>query len=383
MTTHISLLLAVSALFPAWMPSLSAADLQAPLRVVRAVGPEGRGNAEAAAAWREITRAGGGDLPVVLAGMDGANALAENWLRAAVETIAARELAGGRPLPMKDLEDFVADRRHSDRARRLALDFIVRVDSARGEQLITGMLDDPANAIRRDAVQLAMKDAAQAAAAGNASAAKNRYRAALLAAREADQVDAIAKSLRDLGETVDLQGVFGWVTEWKVVGPFDNSGRGGFAIEFPPERELKFDAEYEGKGGPVRWRTASATNEYGMVDLNVPLGALKEVCAYACADFVATKAQPAEIRLGCQNAWKVWFNGKLLFGRDEYHRGMEIDQYRLPVELQAGRNTILVKLCQNEQREEWTVGWEFQLRVTDAQGTPIVSVRENIAPASK
>jgi len=36
-----------------------------------------------------------------------------------------------------------------------------------------------------------------------------------------------------------------------------------------------------------------------------------------------------------------------------------------------GRNTILVKVCQNEQTEDWTKEWEFQLRVTDDLGTPI------------
>jgi hypothetical protein len=32
-----------------------------------------------------------------------------------------------------------------------------------------------------------------------------------------------------------------------------------------------------------------------------------------------------------------------------------------------------VKLTQNEQKEEWTKEWEFQMRLTDALGTPIAS----------
>jgi hypothetical protein len=43
--------------------------------------------------------------------------------------------------------------------------------------------------------------------------------------------------------------------------------------------------------------------------------------------------------------------------------------------LKAGRNVILVKCCQNEQKEDWTKSWDFQLRVTDVQGTPVVSTR--------
>jgi hypothetical protein len=62
-------------------------------------------------------------------------------------------------------------------------------------------------------------------------------------------------------------------------------------------------------------------------------------------------------------------------GRDEYHRGAEIDQYRLKAELGPGRKVILVKVCQNEQKEDWTKEWEFQLRITDALGAPIASAR--------
>ncbi|MFM8422224.1 MAG: hypothetical protein ACKOEQ_19150 [Verrucomicrobiota bacterium] len=116
-------------------------------------------------------------------------------------------------------------------------------------------------------------------------------------------------------------------------------------------------------------------NEYGLVDLNGPLGMLKEVTGYAHAEFWSDDARDVEVRLGCKNGWKVWVNGTLLFGRDEYHRNMEIDQYRMPVRLRKGRNEILVKCCQNEQTEEWTKEWEFQLRLTDAQGTPVRSSR--------
>ena len=125
----------------------------------------------------------------------------------------------------------------------------------------------------------------------------------------------------------------------------------------------------------MKWQDFRTTGDYGLVDLNKPCGALKEVTGYAYTEFYADKARPVELRLGCKNGWKVWLNGKLLFGRDEYHRGMEIDQYRLAGELKPGKNTILVKLTQNEQTEKWTVEWEFQMRITDALGTPIASAK--------
>ncbi len=101
----------------------------------------------------------------------------------------------------------------------------------------------------------------------------------------------------------------------------------------------------------------------------------KSAVGYAAADFFSESDRPAEIRIGCKNGWKVWLNGELLFARDEYHRGAKLDQYKLPCQLKKGKNMILVKCCQNEQKEQWTVEWEFQLRVCDATGTAILAER--------
>jgi hypothetical protein len=70
----------------------------------------------------------------------------------------------------------------------------------------------------------------------------------------------------------------------------------------------------------------------------------------------------------------------LLFGRDEYHRGIRIDQYILPIQLKRGKNTLLVKACQNEQEQDWTVQWQFQLRICDSTGTAIHSTDRKPTP---
>ena len=72
-----------------------------------------------------------------------------------------------------------------------------------------------------------------------------------------------------------------------------------------------------------------------------------------------------------------------MFGRDEYHRGMRIDQYRIPVQLKAGENSILIKLCQNEQTEEWTVQWQFQLRVCDSSGAAVLAQNRKPTPEAQ
>jgi len=352
-----------------------AASVPDAIRTLKAIGPEGRGNAEAAGAWQELSNADARQLTVILAGMDGADDLALNWLRTAVDVVATRQLSMGGKLPIEALEKYIKDTRHHPRSRRLAYELVQRGDSQAAQQMLPGMLDDPSTELRRDAVQQVVDDAAGLRRSGRTNDAVSRFQTALKSARDVDQVEAIAKQLKELGHQVRLPSVFGWLTTWKVVGPFDSTGGAGFEKVYPPETGVDLKAEYDGQSGKVRWQDLQAKGDYGLVDFNAPFGSLKGAAGYAYHEFYSDQARPAELRLGCKNAWKIWVNGQFLFGRDEYHRGMEIDQYRLNAQLKSGRNTILVKLCQNEQKEDWTKEWEFQLRVTDALGTPIRSAK--------
>src|SRR5262245_34198439 len=87
---------------------------------LRTVGKEDAGNAEAQKAWRELVRRGPEVLPALLAVWDEADPVAANWLRTAVDAIAEREAQAGRPLPVRQLEAFVTEKRHAGAARRLA-----------------------------------------------------------------------------------------------------------------------------------------------------------------------------------------------------------------------------------------------------------------------
>ncbi len=349
-------------------------SLREPVAAVRAVSAEGRGNVAAAAAWQKLAGTDAKHIPALLTAMDGANDYALNWLRSAIETIADRQ-RGALAESVAALERFLGDTGHSPRARRLAFELLTRADATKASALLPGFLNDPGNELRRAAVQQLADAAAAKAKAGDKAVAVGDFQKALAAAREADQIEGIAKQLTELGEKVDLQKTFGWVTRWKVIGPFDNTGGAGFNQAFAPEQGLEFSAETDGLKGKVSWRDFESKSDYGLVDFNQPFTSLKSVTGYAAAEFWSDSARPVEVRLGCKNGWKVWLNGKFLFGRDEYHRGVEIDQYRLAAQLQPGRNVILVKCLQNEQTEDWTKEWEFQLRVTDAQGTPIVSTK--------
>lgn len=355
-----------------------AADLSPHLAPILAVGPEGKGNAEASAAWQKLTAAAdASSLPELLKAMNGAGDLSANWLRGAVSVIAQR--ADGK-LPLDAIKAVATDTKNSPAGRALAFDLIRRTDKAQWDALVPGLLHDPSAELRREPVSRLLEE-------GKTAATTAPLRKALEAARDEDQIKAAAEALREKGETVDLPRHFGFLMDWHVIGPFDNRKRAGYDTAFPPETSVDLTAQYEGrevKAGEksvAKWVPFTSSHQFGMLDFNKPVGMHKEVTGYAFTTFNSPDERDAELRLGCKNAWKVWCNGKLLFARDEYHRGAQIDQYRLPVKLKKGPNTILVKCCQNEQTETWTVEWEFQMRVCDATGTAILATDRKPTPA--
>lgn len=354
---------------------------QESLKTILEVGPQGQGNAAASAAWRTLSSADSAAIIPLLEAMNQANPLALNWLRSALETIVDRDVAAGRTPSLDALGGFLFDTSQNPRARRLAFELIRRGAPGAADKLVPGLLNDPAVELRRDAVAWLIGQADASKASGDEAGAALLYEQAVRAARDVDQIKQLTGTLEKMGRKVDLPRHFGFLMEWKVLAPFDNTDRAGFDTVFPPENEIRPDATYPGKSGQVAWRDLASADPYGMVDLNKLFPELaKEVTGYAYTEFDSAEARPAELRLGCKNAWKVWLNGKLLFGRDEYHRGARVDQYQMPVELKKGKNAILVKLCQNEQKETWTVEWQFQLRVCDGTGTAILSQDRSPTP---
>jgi hypothetical protein len=363
----VALLLAVSAM-------LSGAELSETLKTIKSVGPEGKGNAQAAAAWKQLAAGRASSIPTILAALDDANPLAANYLRNAIETIAQRELQQEGKLPAAELEAFLKETRHEPRARRLAFDLLARADKTAPDRLIPGMLNDSSVELRRDAVQRLIAQGDKQFAQQKPDDAKATFAAALAGARDDDQVQIIKKRLEGLGEKVDLPRHFGFLMTWQLVAPFDNTEKKGLNTVYPPEQGIDLNAEYEGKEGmKIRWSPHTTDNEYGIVDVAKALSSFKGAVSYATTEFVSDKEQPVELRLGTPNSWKVWLNGELLFSREEYHRGMSLDQYKMRGTLHPGRNVILVKVCQNEQKEEWAQRWQFQLRVCDAAGTAVLS----------
>jgi hypothetical protein len=359
-------------LLATFMAALGVASAKDPARLVariKAVGKEGEGNAGAARAWKDLVDLGPGALEAILTALDNADARSANWLRSAVDAVAEKALAAGKPLPAERLEAFVCDRKHSGPARRLAYEWLVKVDAGAPGRLLPGMLDDPGAELRRDAVAVVLTRAQELLDKGKEDEARAAFKKALTFARERDQVVLVADRLKKLGVDIDVTARLGFITRWSVAGPFDNSKGVGFDTVFGPEKKVDRAAVYKGKeGSPVRWTEHVTSQPMGLVDFNKVIGPLHGVTAFAHVVVTSPGERPVELRAASNNALRIYLNGKEVFFREEYHHGKVLDQHVARGALKAGRNEILVKVCQNEQTETWAQEWSLQLRVCDALG---------------
>jgi putative membrane-bound dehydrogenase-like protein len=134
------------------------------------------------------------------------------------------------------------------------------------------------------------------------------------------------------------------VDSWHIVGPFDNgAGDTGIDREFPPEKALDLAAVYEGKAGPVRWRTVKPDGQ-GYVDLAAfYAGNSANIVSYLYRDIESPADQKAQILIGTDDCAKLWVNGLLAY-TNRQHRAAAPEQGTVTVRLKKGQNRLLLKI---------------------------------------
>jgi hypothetical protein len=364
-------------------PASADDDTDRALAAIKAVGREGKGNDTAGLAWKTVVARGAPALFPTLTAIDDANPTAANWLRAAVGAIAEKEKEAGRPLPAARLEAFLKDAKFAPSARRVAYELLIAQDPAAKDRVLPGFLSDPSPDLRRDAVAAELDKLGKTPGPD----AKPQLQKLFAAARDTDQVEDIARKLEDVKVRVSVTEHLGFVTHWHVVGPFDSAEGKALTLSYPPETKVALGEKYKGKdGAEAAWTFHAATEirkdpmtgqkEYALVDLNKAVGKHKNVAAYAAALVTVEKDTPAEVRVTTPNAVQIFLDGKKVYEREEYHHGAPPDSNVGRCVLKAGRNTLVIKVCQNDEKPDYAQVWQFQARVCDPTGGPIPNAKQ-------
>jgi hypothetical protein len=343
-------------------------DTAKALAALKAVGKEGKGNEDAGPAWKTLTSKGAAGLIPALEAVDDANPTAANWLRSAAGATADAEKAAGRKFPADKLEAFATNPKFAPSARHYAYELIVGQDPAAKARLLPGFLNDKSADLRRDAIAFQLEQIEKAAK----PSLKTDLERLFALTRDKDQVDLLAKKLAGHGVKPSVTEHFGFVTAAALVGPFDGPDGKGYETRHPPDDAVAAAGTFKGKdGAEVKWVPATTTDKYGTFDLTRLVGKHKNAVAYALAVVVADHETPCEIRVTSPNSVKIFLNQKEIFGRDEYHHGDPLDAHTGKGTLKKGENVIVLKVCQNDQKEPWAQAWQFQMRVCDDTGGPL------------
>lgn len=371
------------------------------LQAVNGVGPNGVGHSEAIAALDQWVSDSGASTSTqklwsVLATMKEAELRGKNWLRLIASDLLqkAETENSGSDLAEKFLAErvrFVRDRSHDPDARYLIYRSVIRGNDNLRDEILLEATDDPSLPLRFLAVEFGMRRAV-AMKAVQQDAAKLLYQSLVRNARHPDQIRSIAKELDDLGEPVDLAKTLAMMREWQVIASFDNADGVGFAATYPVETVYASQPDdpdgllrsFQADDETLDWQTVTSDDPMGVVDLNPVYDNAKNAVAYAYCQFrvaerefaVDGKRRQFQVRLGSKNANKAWVNGAPVLSNEVYHSGGMIDQYVGDCTLQPGLNSVVLKICQNNQTQPWAQEFQFQFRITDStgQGIPVEAV---------
>ncbi len=139
--------------------------------------------------------------------------------------------------------------------------------------------------------------------------------------------------------------------QWHYIGPFDHTGGRGFDAVYPPERQIDLAAEYDGKNGEKpRWKAGDfADAKVNNLKLFKPENQTHAV-VYLYRQIDCATATLLPISLGSDDGLAVWLNGEKLASQN-VSRAAGPDQAKLTLKLKAGRNDLLLKICQGDG--EW------------------------------
>ncbi len=156
---------------------------------------------------------------------------------------------------------------------------------------------------------------------------------------------------------------------WLVLGPYDNTAGIGYNTKYIPENTTQIDltAKYEGIDEQISWKKFTDNAFNGFIDFGEDINWR---VAYAWTAVTSPDEREVFFRFGSDDQSKIWLNGTEVFA-DTNAQTAILDKNTIPVTLKAGKNTILVKVCNEE------MSWGFFLRVTDADGKPVEDVRFN------
>jgi hypothetical protein len=150
------------------------------------------------------------------------------------------------------------------------------------------------------------------------------------------------------------------VSEYAVLGPFSADPEAGVKTPLPPDgKQPRLSETFSASGRTLYWRVMQVAG--GVLDLGATLTPNENVVAYASFAVKSPVAQDMPLMLGSDDGVAAWVNGDRVW-MNRKTRGFIMDEDRVPIHLNAGWNTVVLKVDQG------AAVWSLSARIPDPEG---------------
>jgi hypothetical protein len=150
------------------------------------------------------------------------------------------------------------------------------------------------------------------------------------------------------------------VSDYAVLGPFPVDPAIGVKAPLAPDGKLPdLGQTFTSDGKPLRWRVLQVAG--GILDLASAMTPNENAVAYASFAVKSAAPQDVPLMLGSDDGIAAWVNGKSVW-TNRATRGFILDQDRVPIHLNAGWNTVVLKVDQG------AAVWSVSARIADPAG---------------
>jgi len=170
--------------------------------------------------------------------------------------------------------------------------------------------------------------------------------------------EVIGKSWREPG----IQRQPGTLTDWRLLGPFDNEDRRGLDTAYLPEQHPEAEGPIMGKHRTIlSWKPYTGTTGSGYVNLSESISPEPWCVAYAACSIYTPRERDSFLELGSDGGLQVWLNGEQVWRKDADRVARPRQDLAL-IRLREGWNQVLVKATHTKGE------WGFHFRLTDDRG---------------
>lgn len=250
----------------------------------------------------------------------------------------------------------------TDEAKQAALEGMTQFPVEGSYEILIEHLDD--GALEEAPVAMLVGLAKALRDAGREDEAKRALALVDASLNTTAAVREVLQNVRILGGGPKLAHRLGFVTKWQVVGPFPWRMTEGFGEDYINAPEVDLDAQYDVEGEARAWKPVEVRDPAGVINLIQVIGDHGSVCAFAYTRIAVDQVQDVILRAGSDDGIKIWLNGEVVH-EHAVDRGSDLDQDQAAGTLEAGVNELLVQCTQGGG------GWNFLLRLTRPDGTPL------------